>query len=347
MNYIGSKLSLIDFIDETTTKFTKKEKKQLLFCDIFSGTGAVAKHFKTKGYNIIANDIQFYSYLTIKHFIENNSIINFDKLPININNPFDYLNNLVPKPGFIFQNYSLGGTISKETPRMFFSDSNAKKIDVIRNQIDHWKKDDNITEKEQTFLIASLIESADKVANTASVYEAYLKKIKPSAKKEMILKPIETIINKKSTTLTVYNKDANELITEISGDILYLDPPYNARRYDTNYHMLETIALYDNPKIKGKSGRRVEEDKKSDWCKKKEAPIAFENLIKNAKFKYIILSYNDEGIIPLVEIERIMRKYGNYKRYEKEYKRFKADKNREYKKDTTIEYLHCLEKHDI
>ena len=39
-----------------------------------------------------------------------------------------------------------------------------------------------------------------------------------------------------------------------------------------------------------------------------------------------------------------MKKYGNYKRYEKRHKRFKSDNDREYKKNYTIEYIHCLEK---
>ena len=44
------------------------------------------------------------------------------------------------------------------------------------------------------------------------------------------------------------------------------------------------------------------------------------------------------------KIEEIMKKYGNYKRYEKKHKRFKSDNSRSYKKDHTIEYIHCLEK---
>ncbi len=36
----------------------------------------------------------------------------------------------------------------------------------------------------------------------------------------------------------------------------------------------------------------------------------------------------------------IMKKYGNYKRYEKRHKRFKSDNDREYKKNYTIEYIH-------
>lgn len=218
------------------------------------------------------------------------------------------------------------------------------KIDGIRKKIEEWRNQKLIEENEYTFLVASLVESADKIANTASVYGAFLKKIKNSALKPLELKPLEIIVTDKNKKFEVYNNDCNELIKSISGDILYMDPPYNHRTYDTNYHMLETIALYDEPEIKGKTGLRNETTKKSKYCMKREATETFENLIKNADFKYLLLSYNDEGIIPLDEIERIMSKYGKYKRYEQKHRRFKADTKRDYLKDFTIEYIHCLEK---
>ena len=193
-------------------------------------------------------------------------------------------------------------------------------------------------------MLACLIEAADKVANTASVYEAFLKDLKKSAQKPLILNPLELVFKDKK--YSIYNEDSKNLIKKIKGDILYLDPPYNSRKYDTNYHILETIALYDNPKIKGKTGTRIENTKRSNYCLKDKAALELEDLIKNAKFKYILLSYNDEGIISEKEIKEIMSKYGEYKRYEKRHKRFKSDNDREYKKNYTIEYIHCLKKKD-
>lgn len=145
----------------------------------------------------------------------------------------------------------------------------------------------------------------------------------------------------------VYNEDISELIKNVSGDILYLDPPYNARQYCSNYHLLETIARYDNPEIKGKTGLRDYADQKSVFCIKNKVADAFNELIKNAKFKYIFLSYNNEGLMSFDTIEKIMRKYGKYKVYMQQYRRFKADNARDCKSDSTIEYLHCLVKEDM
>ncbi|MBQ9072432.1 MAG: DNA adenine methylase [Bacilli bacterium] len=341
MNYIGSKFSILSYIDEVVEGVVK-EKKDITFCDIFAGTGVVSKYFKEKGYNIISNDIEYFSYATLKGLIENSDELKFEKLQKKHIDPFICLNGLNGKKGFIYKNYSLGGTKKNEYQRQYFSDDNAKKIDACRIKIEKWKKKKLINEGEYYYLIACLIEAADKVANTASVYEAFLKEMKKSAYKPMIVNPLELIFKNKK--YEIYNENSKDLIRKISGDILYLDPPYNNRKYDTNYHILETIALYDNPKIKGKTGTRVENTKKSNYCIKDKAAIELEDLIKNADFKYILLSYNDEGIIPIEKIEEMMKKYGNYKRYEKKHKRFKSDNERTYKKDYTIEYIHCLEK---
>ena len=107
MNYIGSKFSILNFIDDTVKKFCKLDKEDITFCDIFSGTGAVGKHFKKKGYNIISNDIEVYSYITAKHFIGNNGSLEFAGLrDRGIVDVFAYLNELEGQAGFIYNNYT-------------------------------------------------------------------------------------------------------------------------------------------------------------------------------------------------------------------------------------------------
>lgn len=341
MNYIGSKHSIIDFLEESIIDFTKNEGK--VFCDIFAGTGVVGKRFKLLGYDVIANDIQYYSFVINKHYIENNGNINFTKLKeLGIEDVFVYLNKLSDYYGCMYFEYTTEGTFTKQYQRQYFTLENALKIDSIRNKIEKWYKKDLINKNEYYYLITCLLESADKVANTASVYEAFLKKIKRSAQKKMEIKPLDIIVNK-DTFGKVYIEDSNKLIKKISGDILYLDPPYNKRKYATNYHVLETIAYGDYPNVKGKTGIR-KDGFKSDFNNKEKVLESFEEIIKEANFKYVFLSYNDEGIMSLKDIENIMKKYGKYQRYEKNHKRYKANKDKEISKKTTIEYLHALKK---
>lgn len=351
MNYIGSKLSLLPFIYESIHKII--EGKEKIFCDIFAGTSVVSSFFKKKGFSIIANDLQYYSFVLNKHYIETHNYPDFKKLENEIkilkttdtvNKPTivcEYLSKTEPLKGFIYKNYSLGGTKGSENERFYFSDENALMCDAIRMKIEDWFKHNQITENEYYFLLTTLLESIDKYANTASVYGAFLKKIKNSASKKLILKPAEIIIN--DNEHSVYNMDANKLIENIECDILYLDPPYNSRQYASNYHILETIARYDNPKIFGKTGLRDYYKQKSKYCSKNTVKNAFMNLIKKSNAKYIFLSYNNEGILSFQEIKEIMSSKGNYGVFHTEYNRFKADSNRICKSKKTTEYLHyCI-----
>ena len=215
------------------------------------------------------------------------------------------------------------------------------KCDTIRQGIENLFKRKEIEYPMYYFLIASLLKAIDNRANTTSTYSAYLKNFKPRAKKNIDFKPLEII---KGLNGEVYNTDANKLINYISGDILYLDPPYNGRQYGSCYHILETIARYDDPSFRTEMTGIREITYNSDYSYKEKAKFALENLIENANFKYIFLSYNNEGIMTLDIIKKIMEKYGEYKIFTKEYKRFRADKEnaRNHKSNSTIEYLHCL-----
>jgi len=336
MNYIGSKFKLASWIEEEVKKVVGQDLSQKVFCDIFAGTGIVGRTFKNDVKQVISNDLEHYSYVLNKNYIENHEAIQDKKKYI------DELNSLpLIDDGFIYQNYCMGSG----SERQYFSDENGKKIDTIRTKIKEWYDNEKIGDNLYYFLLASLVESADKVANTASVYGAFLKHIKKSASKELILEPAHFIEN--DSTPQVFNKDSNALIKEISGDILYLDPPYNQRQYSSNYHILNTITQYDRFTPKGKTGLR--EYNRSDYCKKNEVHNSFEALIKNAKFKYIFLSYNNEGLMSENDVKKIMERYGKYNLKTKEYQRFKADKteNRNHKADKTYEYLHILRKDNI
>ncbi|MDE5593589.1 MAG: DNA adenine methylase [Clostridiales bacterium] len=343
MNYIGSKYSLINFLKSSIAKTLEQNGEtrtpsEMVFADLFAGTGVVSAAFMQDGYSIIANDIQYFSYIINKHVLENSGKLDEGACAQLI----DELNNVDGVEGFIYKNYCYEGTEGQEHRRMYFTEHNAKKCDGIRLAIEDMHDKNAINDNEYFFLLASLINSMDKYANTASVYGAYLKQLKKSAQSEMKLTALP--ITHTQAQCQVYNEDISKLITHVSGDILYLDPPYNARQYCTNYHLLETIARYDDPVIYGKTGLREYADQKSVFCIKGQVEKAFAELIKNAQFKYIFLSYNNEGLMPSDAIERIMKKYGKYKYFIQDHRRYKADSAREAKTDKTVEFLHCLVK---
>lgn len=342
MRFIGNKTKLLKdilkVIDENC------DGTEEIFCDLFSGTTSVSRFLKNR-YKIISNDILYFSYVLQMGTIRNNKIPEFKKLKkiLKINNVFDYLETeeydryLFEK--FISNNYSPNG----KCERMYLTCENALRIDFIRNTIEKWREQNLIDNNEYYYLIACLIEGIPFVSNITGTYGAYLKKWDKRALNKFEMVRLNVIDNKRENDC--YNTDANELINNIEGDILYLDPPYNQRQYLPNYHLLETIAKYDNPDIKGKTGIREYDEEKSNYCFKKLVYDELENLIKKAKFKHIILSYNQDGILSEKEIETILKSNGiseTYKIYKIPYKKYlnKLTKNI----DMHYEYIFYIKK---
>ncbi|MFT6113076.1 MAG: adenine-specific DNA-methyltransferase [Bacteroidia bacterium] len=322
---------MLPFLEKSIEEFVSGPIEDKVFCDLFAGTGAVGRYFKTKAKSIIANDLEYYSYVLNRNYIGNHKRIDASKW-------LKALAELQGEEGFIYANYCRGG----HGDRNYFKDDNGKRIDAMRGQIEAWKDEEDIEDDVYFYLLATLLESADKVANTASVYGAYLKHIKKTASADLKIRPADFEITK--ARHQVYQGDANELVKTIKGDILYLDPPYNARQYGSNYHMLNTISTYENFRPKGVTG--LPAYNRSAYCSKVSVRQSFEELVAHAQFKYVFLSYNNEGLMTHEEITSILEKYGKVELKVQAYQRFKADKteNRNHTATETMEYLFCLEK---
>jgi len=346
MNYIGSKYTLRPFLEQVFRRVTDGSER--VFCDIFAGTGAVGRHFKHLGLQVIANDLQYYAYVLNKAYIEINEAPTFSGLRAHypaeiaeyrtlLGDPAEealaFINHLPRVSGFITQHYSPAGK------RLYYTQENAEKADAIRQAIENWRAQQLITEPEYFYILCSLLEAIDQVANTASVYGAFLKAFKESAKRPLTLRPLE--LWNHVSGCRVYNEDANALIKEIECDVLYLDPPYNHRQYGANYHVLETIAAYDNPRLTGVTGMR--DYPRSRYCQQRSAKDALSELVRAARAKHILVSYNDEGVLSLEDIRDILGLRGTPQTFQTNYNRFKADNGREYKRDATVEYVHYVQ----
>jgi adenine-specific DNA-methyltransferase len=342
MRYIGGKSQLLGdieaVIDENGTG------RETVFCDIFSGTGSVARYFKPK-YEVHSNDILHFSYVIQKATVENNEQPMFSKLTrIGIPDPIKYLEETeiageIQQSFFVAENYAPNDHCN----RMYISKRNAVRVDFIRNTIETWSKTGLIDEKEYYFLLASLIEGVPFVSNITGTYGAYLKQWDKRALKAFEMARLSVLDNGRKNQS--YNADANKLIRELEGDILYIDPPYNSRQYAPNYHLLETISRYDEPEIHGVTGMRPYNDIRSAFCVKSEVLDVFEDLIAKAKFANIVMSYSTDGLMTSEQIENILKKHGieaSYKRYDIPYRKYKSKISNETK--TLQEYLFYIKK---
>jgi adenine-specific DNA-methyltransferase len=172
-------------------------------------------------------------------------------------------------------------------------------------------------------LLCALIEAVPFVANISGTYAAFLKEWDKRAFKTLTLEVPEII--ESDETHKAFNLDGLKVLDQVKGiDILYLDPPYNERQYAPNYHILETIAKWDEPEIKGITGMRNYEEQKSAFCNSRAGVKALNEIIQKGCFKYLILSYNDEGIMPEKEILQLFNNAGKTEVAEQDYQRYKS-----------------------
>ena len=288
--------------------------------DLFAGTGAVATAFKAGGYGVTANDVLYFSYVLNKGTLEMRNQPTARMLEL-----IDHLNHLTlqnsgtdPDSCFICQNYSP----HEGCQRMYFQEDNALKIDLIRQEIEKLRVE--LADAEYYYLLACLLSAVPYVANITGTFAAYLKFWDKRTYNPLLLKPLSIVEGRRPCHAT--NWDVKDMARRVKADIAYLDPPYNQRQYLPNYHLLETIALYDRPALKGITGVRADDTKLSDFCRKGQVADAFRQVLTSVKCHYILLSYNNEGLLSTEELSGIVKDCGRsstFRLYEYDHRRYK------------------------
>lgn len=314
--FLGNKTKLLGFIGDIVAD---KCRDYYTFCDIFAGTGVVGHYFNRSDVKIISNDILDNSFTSLHCWLHTK---NYDKGKIT--KFITHLNNLKPKQ----DNY-----VSEVFGDSYFTKENARKIGCVREEIEELEKQGEIDREEKYILLTSLIYATDKVANTVGHYEAYRKKLDTIQSLRLLVPDIDS---KNNYHNEIHQKNANQLVREIKCDVLYIDPPYNSRQYGDSYHLLENLVTWNKPRVEGVAKKMVDrEHLKSRYCLK-GADQAFEDLIKNARAKHILVSYNNTGEkknersnakIPDQRIIGILKGKGEVEIFEREYKGFTTGKS--------------------
>lgn len=347
--YIGNKSRLIQYILDRVEQLIGKTGT---VADVMAGTGIVALEFRKAGYSVIASDVMTYSY---HHLIVNlcldsapsfSGLTNKGVINQNEEDPYvailTYLNNIEPKESFFFREFSPGGAPRNGCePRKYFTAENAKKIDAIREKINEWVDNDCISKIEESLLKHTLIMAVNEVANISGTYGYFLSDFKKNANVQINLKPVE-FYSKNSTGHVVKLGFAENLAETITADLCYIDPPYMKRQYAANYHILETIARGDFPDAVGKSGLRDWWDQHSKLCTKTLGLQSFEKIIGDMHCSKFLISYSEDGLFSLEQLEECFSKFGTVEVLEIDYNRFKSNCSKLPKK--LKEYLITIER---
>lgn len=314
--YTGSKFKLKNWIRDLIAQNCEDADS---FCDLFAGTGIVTDAMIDDFNSFYINDLLFSNEVIYKAFFQNKNFS--DQKIINFAKKYRNLDSEKIEDNFF----------SKHFGDKYFSNEDAKKIGFIRDDIQANKG--KLNEREFSILLASLIFSLDRCANTVGHYEAFFRN--GQRKSKFTFELIDPVIKGSSDNrkVNIYRKDANLLVDNISPDIFYIDPPYSSRQYSRFYHVLETIAKWDNPELFGEA-KKPKPENMSEYCRAKAVDV-FKELILSLKTKYIVVSYNNtysskskssENKMSLEQIEDILKLRGETKVFSTAHKAFNSGK---------------------
>ena len=302
--YIGCKTKLVDWIFDLIDQHAHDVHS---FCDIFSGTGVVAQRALNRYEHVVVNDFLYSNNIMYRAFF---GAEEWDEEKVQ--GIIDEFNSI--KPNRIGENY-----FSKNFGGKYFHHDTAKIIGYIRGRLQRMKN--NLTDKEYAVLLASLIYSVDRHANTMGHFDAYHKKAPTAHQFQMRMIEAESFKG-----VEIFREDANLLARSINVDLTYIDPPYNSRQYSRFYHVYENL----------------------DYCRT-AALSAFTDLVSHVDTRYLVVSYNNtykskssssENKIKLEQLEGVLKKCGKTMVFNQEFKPFNSGKT---EFDDHREYLFITE----
>jgi adenine-specific DNA-methyltransferase len=354
--YIGNKRKLLDIIHQAI-KLTNIENGT--FVDLFSGSTVVSRFAKKLGFRVLSNDWEPYSEQIAIGTVVLNETPKFENFS-GVENVFDLLNNVVPVEDYVTKHLcpTDDEKLDHEKDRLFFMRKNGMKIDAMRELISKWVEEHKISQNEFSYLMASLLYSVSYVSNTSGVFKGFHRGWGGSNGtaqyricSDISLKP-PILFNNDKNNISI-REDAGVLVnrlTEILGkipDIIYLDPPYNQHPYGSNYHVLNSITLWDKPDFPEKITRGTKSAIRLDWRTERKSaynsrPKAvqeFQELIDNISSKFILTSYSTEGNIPLNDMMKILGSKGTLRVVKREYVRYRVSPTRLSPKPRNVEFV--------
>ena len=366
MRYIGNKTRLLHFILGTIRKLGIAPG---VAHDAFSGTAAVGRALKAHGWRVASSDLMTYAYVFARAYVVAHRVPNVAELRAvdpalrramrstafaravaarddgSLGTVAEYLSRWIePSEGFVTEHFAPRGR------RLYFTEENARRIDAIRRRLHDWREAGVLADDAYYVLLAALIESADRVANTAGVYAAFIKSWQPNALRPLTLHPLPPV--KGPLGSTAHRADAASVARELGdADLIYIDPPYNSRQYAGYYHVPEILARgwFDGPlTLRGKTGLLGDPTLRSAWCSPRHVRGALRELLDSTRARHALVSYNSEGLLPPDDLVALLSERaadGRVRKFSMPYKRYRADSDHEkrrYKEGQLRELLYYV-----
>jgi len=349
---IGNKRKLLDSIEAVVEKVkTSLGKTKLVIMDGFAGSTVVSRMFMSHASMLHTNDAEEYSVEMCKCFLQKPD----EEAQLIIKDFIESMNQVAQKGPFV------EGVVSKlyaprdtenirKGERCFYTRKNALIIDTMRKYIE-----DNVTENLRPYCLAPLLVKASIHTNTSGVFKGFHKAngigcfggAGRNALKR-ITRPIRVVMPvwySGDTKVTCHHGDINRVLSDTKQefDLIYLDPPYNQHPYGSNYFMLNVILENKEPKALSKVSGIPRDWRKSEYNYRSKAKKAMKDLLRQAtaKSKYVLISYNDEGIITDEEWEVLLEPYQS-ERIEIEYDTFKGSRNLRDRNSKVIEIMYLV-----
>ena len=356
ITYIGNKRRLLPFLYEGFSRIRNKlGKRKLVVFDGFVGSGAVARLLKYFASELHVNDLEDYAETINRAYLANKSELDVNKLEKYI----DWLNENKLKiktgyHGFIEKKYApKNDNKIKLGERVFYTNTNAKIIDNLRRLIDE------VPKQYKHFYLSSLLVKASVNTNTSGVFKGFHKRNGNGhfgGKGENALSRIKREIALDAPVFSdfecpvfVHKKDVNELVRDKNipfFDLAYYDPPYNQHPYGSNYFMLNIINNGGETEIQDGVSGIAKEWNRSPYNKRNIAEEAMDRLLADTRARFVAISYNNEGIIPINSFKKILSKYGKWELMEQDYNTYRGSRNLHSRDIKVKELLWILEKNN-
>lgn len=280
IKYLGSKRKLIDHIYRVILQHSTGGA----ILDAFSGSARVGFALKQLGCPVISNDHNTYAYHAASTYVK---ATRADSRQAQL--AIDHLNEVKGSPGWFTQNFC--------EDAWYIQPFNGERVDAMREEIDRM----GLAPTVRSVVLTSLIEAADRVDSTVGLQMAYLKQWSKRSYNPISLRVPEFVEG--HADCDAYQSEAEEFVKHHEADILYLDPPYNQHSYLGNYHVWESLALWDKPELYGIARKRIDcKSRKSEFNSKKKCFDALKKVVENSNHTTCVLSYNNEGHIKVEDL---------------------------------------------